>query len=57
MIEVGPEKLELTATAAFDEKGEYIGATAAWAVVTEKLATREQGRTDSEHDGERARSI
>jgi len=42
LIEIGPETLELTATAAFDEDGAYIGSTAAWEVVTERLATADK---------------
>ncbi|MEZ4331085.1 MAG: methyl-accepting chemotaxis protein [Myxococcota bacterium] len=40
-FELGPEKIELTATAAFDEDGAFIGATAAWAVVTEQTKRQE----------------
>ncbi|HEB88376.1 MAG TPA: hypothetical protein ENI85_02295, partial [Deltaproteobacteria bacterium] len=40
-IHLGPETLRLTATAAYDETGEYIGATAAWEVITEAEKSRE----------------
>ena len=40
-IHLGPETLRLTATAAFDENGEDIGAMAAWEVVTEEEKARE----------------
>jgi methyl-accepting chemotaxis protein len=40
-FELGPEKVELTATAAFDDEGRFLGATAAWAVVTEQARRHE----------------
>ncbi len=43
-IHLGPETLRLTATAAYDEGGEYIGATAAWEIITEA----EKSRQDAE---------
>ena len=37
MIDVGPEKLDLLATATYDSNGKYIGPMITWSVVTEKL--------------------
>lgn len=42
VIQVGTEKLELLATAIYNESGEYIGPMVTWAVVTEKLKLEEQ---------------
>lgn len=42
IISVGPEKLELQASALYDTSGNYIGPMVAWAVVTEKIKLEDQ---------------
>lgn len=42
IIQVGPEKLELLATAVYNPHGEYIGPMVAWSVVTEKIRLEEE---------------
>jgi len=37
IISVGPEKLDLLASAVFDDNGKYIGPMVTWSVITEKL--------------------
>ncbi len=37
IIELGPEKLDLLATAIYDEKGNYVGIMQTWSVATERL--------------------
>jgi methyl-accepting chemotaxis protein len=37
LIDIGPEKAELLATAIYDDKGKYIGPMVSWSIVTEKL--------------------
>ena len=42
MIKVGPETLDLTVAAVYDDEGTYVGAMATWDLVTEKLALEQQ---------------
>jgi methyl-accepting chemotaxis protein len=42
IIDVGPEKLDLLASAIYDEAGEYNGVMITWSLVTEKLAADQQ---------------
>nr|WP_179532923.1 methyl-accepting chemotaxis protein [Nocardioides marinus] len=42
MIKVGPEVLDLTVAAVYDDDGTYVGAMATWDLVTEKLALEQQ---------------
>ncbi len=42
MIKVGPETLDLTVAAVYDDEGAYVGAMATWDLVTEKLALEQQ---------------
>ena len=42
MIKVGPEVLDLTVAAVYDDDGAYVGAMATWDLVTEKLALEQQ---------------
>lgn len=42
MIKVGPEVLDLTVAAVYDDDGTYVGAMATWDLVTEKLALEHQ---------------
>lgn len=42
LISVGPEKLELLASALYDAKGDYIGPMVAWSIITEKLKLEDQ---------------
>jgi methyl-accepting chemotaxis protein len=39
IIQLGPERLDLLASAIYDEKGEWVGVMATWEIVTEKLQT------------------
>ena len=48
VIQLGPEKLDLLASAIYDASGTYIGAMVTWSVVTEKV------RLDSENSEYRA---
>src|SRR5262245_57048056 len=41
-IQLGPETLDLVASAMKDERGDYVGAMVTWEVVTAKLAAEEQ---------------
>lgn len=41
IVNVGPEKIDLLATAIYDENREHIGSMVTWDIVTEKLATEE----------------
>ncbi len=56
-IEVGPEKLDLLASAIFDDKGEYIGAMASWEVITERLQLEEDNRISQEREREAAEEL
>ena len=42
IIEVGPEKLDLLVTAAYDANGDYMGPMLSWSIVTEKLKLEEE---------------
>jgi methyl-accepting chemotaxis protein len=42
VIKLGPERLDLLASAIYDDQGEWVGVMATWEVVTEKLATEEK---------------
>ncbi|WP_370233982.1 methyl-accepting chemotaxis protein [Nocardioides sp.] len=42
MIKVGPETLDLTVAAVYDDEGTYVGAMATWDLVTEQLALEQQ---------------
>ena len=42
IIELGPEKLELLVTAAYDTNGDYAGPVLSWSIVTEKLKLEEE---------------
>jgi methyl-accepting chemotaxis protein len=49
LIQVGPETLDLTVTAVFDDNGAYVGAMASWDNVTKQQAA-EAARRDAEAD-------
>jgi methyl-accepting chemotaxis protein len=42
IIQLGPERLDLQATAIHDRKGNWVGVMATWDIVTEKLQTEEK---------------
>ena len=52
LIDVGPEKLDLLASAIHDAQGEYVGAMISWGSRDGEAGDREQGRARAEYDGE-----
>ncbi|MCB9856698.1 MAG: PAS domain S-box protein [Phycisphaerales bacterium] len=48
IIELGDQKLDLQASATYDEKGEYAGPMVAWSNITEKLRMEAEQKTLSE---------
>ena len=48
VVEVGPEKLDLLATAINDEEGNYLGPVVTWEVVTERLAAEQRAKDAAE---------
>ena len=50
VIEVGPEKLDLLATAVVDKDGKYRGPMVTWERITEKLATEQRVKDTTERE-------
>ncbi len=56
-IKIGDQTLDLTASAIFDDKGDYLGPMATWQNITEKLAAEESQRRLQEEAETRAQEL
>ena len=57
IIDIGPEKLDLCATAIYDRKGEYLGPMVTWSVVTEKLEMERKAKEAAEREKAQAEDL
>ena len=57
VIDIGPEKVDLLASAIMDDKGEYLGPMITWEIITEKLETDRKLREMAEREKEQAEEL
>ena len=57
VIDIGPEKVDLLASAIMDDKGEYLGPMITWEIISAKLETDRKLREMAEREKEQAEDL
>lgn len=57
IITLGEEKLDLLASAIYDDKNNYVGAMLTWELITEKLRLEEQAKESAEREQRQAEEL